>query len=151
MPRLPTSNPRPDRPRPWLRAVSAAAEAPPADLLAAVAEELVALWSDLASAIHRAPGGCWSVECDALVVRIVMLSRLAGPTSWEWIPGELLTTGIYQGVLDAAGLAAGDRLAGPAEPPGQPARLRRDELNDAVRCGDYERAAAIATAAPRDW
>jgi hypothetical protein len=101
-----TSPEHSDRPQPWLRAVSAADEAPPADLLAAVAEELVALWSDLASEIRQARGGCWSVECDALVVRIVMLSRLAGATSWEWIPAELLTSGVYQGVLDAAGLAA---------------------------------------------
>jgi len=103
--RLSPSAERTDRPQPWLRAVSAADEAPPADVLAAATEELVALWSDLASAIRRAPGGYWSIECDALVVRIVMLSRLAGPTSWEWIPSELLTTGVYQGVLDAAGLA----------------------------------------------
>ena len=30
-------------------------------------------------------------------------------------------------------------------------RRNRDELNDAVRCGDYQRAAAIAECAPRDW
>ena len=112
-PSLPTSTERTDRPRPWLRAVSAADEAPPADLLAAVTEELVALWSDLASEICRAGGGCWSVQCDALVVRIVMLSRLAGPTSWEWIPWELLTTGVYQDVLDAAALAPGRSAAAP--------------------------------------
>jgi len=110
---LSTSTERTDRPQPWLRAVGAADEAPPADLLAAVAEELVALWSDLASEICRAGSGCWSVQCDALVVRIVMLSRLAGPTSWEWIPGELLTTGVYQDVLDAAALTADRSAAAP--------------------------------------
>lgn len=102
--------------RQWLWAVSAASEVPPADLLAAVAEELVALWSDLASAMRRARPGCWSLESDALVVRIVMLSRLAGPTSWEWIPQELLTNGVYHGVADAADLAQGDQLAGQHEP-----------------------------------
>ncbi|HTZ91768.1 MAG TPA: hypothetical protein VMB74_05185 [Streptosporangiaceae bacterium] len=101
------------RPGAWLRAVSAADEAPPADLSAAVAEELVALWSDLASAVRRAPCGRWSAECDALVVRIVILSRLTGPTSWHWIPGELLSNGVYQGVLDAAGLSTSYRPAGP--------------------------------------
>ena len=105
-----------DRPQQWLRAVSAAGEVPPADLLAAAAEELVALWSDLASAIRRARPACWSLECDALVVRIVMLSRLAGPTSWEWIPQELLTNGVYHGVADAADLVAGDQLAGRGQP-----------------------------------
>ncbi|HUB42893.1 MAG TPA: hypothetical protein VMA72_28900 [Streptosporangiaceae bacterium] len=109
-----TSPDRVDDPQPWLRAVRGADEAPPADLLAAVAEELVALWSDLASAICRAGRGGWSVECHAVVVRIVMLSRLAGPTSWEWIPEELLANGVYQGVVDAAGLAASDRRAPPA-------------------------------------
>lgn len=93
-------------PLPWLRAVTETDESPPADLSAAVAEELVALWSDLASAARRAPRERWSVECDALVVRIVMLSRFAGPTSWHWIPADLLSGGIYQGVLDAAGLTA---------------------------------------------
>ena len=100
-------------PLPWLRAVAETDEAPPADLPAAVAEELVALWSDLASAIRRAPRRHWSVECDGLVVRIIMLSRFTGPTSGLWVPVELLSSGVYQGVLDAAGLTVSDC---PAEP-----------------------------------
>ncbi len=40
---------------PWAAAVAAAGEAPPADLPAAVAEELIALWSDLCEA-QRAGG-----------------------------------------------------------------------------------------------
>ena len=60
----------------WAAAVAAAGEQPPADLPAAAAEELIALWSDLGEAIRRAVGRSWSVECDGLVVRIVTLSRL---------------------------------------------------------------------------
>jgi hypothetical protein len=85
----------------WAAAVAAAAEDPPADLSVAVAEELVALWSDLGEALRRA-GRSWSIECDGLVVRIVMLSRLSGATSWEWIPESLLATGVYQGILESA-------------------------------------------------
>ena len=59
----------------WAAAVAAAGEQPPADLPAAAAEELIALWSDLGEAIRRAAGRSWSVECDGLVVRIVTLSR----------------------------------------------------------------------------
>jgi hypothetical protein len=86
----------------WAAAVAVAAENPPADLRAAVAEELVALWSDLGQALRQA-GRSWSVECDGLVVRIVMLSRLGGgATSWEWIPESLLASGIYHGILRSA-------------------------------------------------
>lgn len=38
----------------WAAAVAVAAEDPPADLRVAVAEELVALWSDLGEALRRA-------------------------------------------------------------------------------------------------
>lgn len=95
----------------WAAAVAIAAEHPPADLRAAVAEELVALWSDLGEARRRA-GRSWSIECDGLVVRIVMLSRLSGATSWEWIPVPLLASGIYQGILRSA-----DITFTPPEPP----------------------------------
>jgi hypothetical protein len=73
-------------------------------LHAAVAEELVALWSDLAEALRRAGSRSWPVECDGLVVRIVMLSRLTTATPWQWIPASLLADGIYQGVLESAGI-----------------------------------------------
>jgi hypothetical protein len=85
----------------WAAAVAVAAENPPPDLRAAVAEELVALWSDLGEALRRT-GWSWSIECDGLVVRIVMLSRLSGTTSREWIPEPLLASGIYQGILRSA-------------------------------------------------
>jgi hypothetical protein len=86
----------------WDAAIVAAAEEPPADLSAAVAEELIALWSDLGEAMQRADSRSWSVECDGLVVRIVMLSRLTAATSWQWIPISLLVSGVYQGILQSA-------------------------------------------------
>ena len=88
----------------WDAAVTAAGEEPPTHLLAAVAEELIALWSDLGEAVRRAAGRSWSVECDGLVVRIVMLSRLAGATPWPHVPASLLADGIYQGILRSAGV-----------------------------------------------
>jgi hypothetical protein len=74
-------------------------------LAAAVAEEFIALWSDLGEAMRRAGSRSWSVECDGLVVRIVMLSRLTAATSWRWIPAPLLADGVYQGILQLAGIA----------------------------------------------
>ena len=88
----------------WDTAIAAAGELPPTDLSEAVAEELIALWSDLGEAMRRAGGRSWSVECDGLVVRIVMLSRLTSATPWEWIPASLLTRGAYQGILQSAGI-----------------------------------------------
>jgi hypothetical protein len=89
----------------WDTAVAVAAQEPPADLRAAVEEELIALWNDLGEALQRAAGRYWSAECDELVVRIVMLSRLTTATSWPWIPAPLLASGIYQGILRTAGIA----------------------------------------------
>jgi hypothetical protein len=89
----------------WAVAVAAAGEAPPADLSAAAAEELIALWSDLCEALRRAGGRSWPAECDGLVVRIVMLSRLTTATPWQWIPMPLLTSGVYQGILRSADVA----------------------------------------------
>jgi hypothetical protein len=63
------------------------------------------LWSDLDQAVRRAADRAWSVECDGLVVRIVILSRLTGATPWPWIPATLLDSGVYQGVLESAGIA----------------------------------------------
>lgn len=88
----------------WDEAVAVAGEEPPADLCAAVAEELIALWGDLAEALRRAAGRGWSVECDGLVVRIVMLTRLAGVTPWPHVPASLLADGTYQGILRSAGV-----------------------------------------------
>jgi hypothetical protein len=115
----------------WDAAIAAAGEQPPADLSAAVAEELIALWSDLGEAMRRAGARSWSVECDGLVVRIVMLSRLTAATSWQWIPAPLLASGVYQGILQSAGHRV-DRAVPGRDPRREPgprcgiAGLRRD-------------------------
>jgi hypothetical protein len=89
----------------WDAAVAVAGDGPPADLPAAVAEELIALWSDLSQALRRTARQRWSVECDGLVVRIVMLSRLTTATPWQQVPAALLANGVYQGILRSAGVA----------------------------------------------
>jgi hypothetical protein len=43
-------------------------------------------------------------QSGVLVVRIVMLSRLTAATSWQWIPVPLLASGVYQGILQSAGI-----------------------------------------------
>jgi hypothetical protein len=107
----------------WDAAVAVAGEEPPADLSAAVAEELIALWSDLSQALGRAGGRRWSVECDGLVVRIVMLSRLTNATPWQHVPASLLAEGIYQRILRSAGVTfapPGTAGTGRARRPAQP-------------------------------
>jgi len=116
----------------WDAAVAVAGDGPPVDLPAAVAEELIALWSDLGLALRRAPRQLWPVECDGLVVRIVMLTRLTKATPWQQVPASLLADGIYQGILRAAGVAfappvtAGTGRVSPARP------VMIPELPDAV-------------------
>jgi hypothetical protein len=118
----------------WNAAVAIAGEEPPADLLAAVAEELVALWSDLGEALRRAAGRRWSVECDGLVVRIVMLSRLAGATPWPHVPTSLLADGIYQGILRSAGIMfAPPGTAGEGGGPSRPARPQPRQMRTPLR------------------
>ena len=116
----------------WDAAVAVAGDGPPVDLPAAVAEELIALWSDLGLALRCAPRQLWPVECDGLVVRIVMLTRLTKATPWQQVPASLLADGIYQGILRAAGVAfappvtAGTGRVSPARP------VMIPELPDAV-------------------
>ncbi|HXW86937.1 MAG TPA: hypothetical protein VEJ42_01635 [Streptosporangiaceae bacterium] len=95
----------------WAQAVALAGQDPPTDLAAAVAEELIALWSDLAQAVLRG-GDAGRTECQGLVVRIVMLSRLTAATPPAWVPDLLIRSGIYAGVITCAGLT----LASSAQP-----------------------------------
>ncbi|HXZ64928.1 MAG TPA: hypothetical protein VEH05_09345 [Streptosporangiaceae bacterium] len=95
----------------WAQAVALAGQDPPGDLATAVAEELIALWSDLAQAVLRA-GEAGLTECQGLVVRIVMLSRLTAATPPAWVPDLLVRSGIYAGVVTCAGLT----LAPSAQP-----------------------------------
>ena len=124
----------------WDAAVAVAGDGPPADLPAAVAEELIALWSDLSQALRREAGQRRSMECDGLVVRIVLLTRLTTATPWQQVPASLLADGIYQGILRSAGVAfappvtAGTDQASPVPPAGMTELITSgcDERVDAV-------------------
>ncbi|HEY1668532.1 MAG TPA: hypothetical protein VGG54_22805 [Trebonia sp.] len=93
---------------PWQRAVAEAAEEPaPASLAEAIEGELVILWCDLDHAMRNAYRGGWSIACDNIAGRIIMLSRLVGATPWENISIPLLLDGVYQGLLTDAGIEHG--------------------------------------------
>ncbi len=98
---------------PWAYAVAEAGEPwlpESPDMLiqavAALAEEQENLWSDLADQRRNAIRGGWSMGCDWVTTRIVRLALLTGQaTPWEQIPVDLLTSGVYQGILRAAGIS----------------------------------------------
>jgi hypothetical protein len=90
--------------KPWETTVRANMEAPALDPMAAIQEELAALWCDLSTARNRAHHNRWSVECDWLAGRIVTLTRIAGATPWGDIQVDLLLDGTYTGILAAAGI-----------------------------------------------
>lgn len=83
----------------------------PGDLWEACVDETGNLWSDLSTARRDAydQTGRWSLHCDWLVSRIVILSRLAGVTDWDHVPTDLVLDGTYEGILKAAGLPYGPR------------------------------------------
>lgn len=65
-------------------------------LLAAMRDELDALWYDLHQAQRDAMNGQWSINCDGLAERIRIFTALVGPTPWEQIQLPLLENGVYQ-------------------------------------------------------
>jgi hypothetical protein len=110
----------------WHRAVAdAAQEHDPASFEEAVRDELVRLWSDLGTEVRMAYRGCWSVGCDNTAVRIIVLSRLAGATSWRSISFPLLLDGTYQGLMTDAGI--------PHDDPGEDDLRKMQELTDSWR------------------
>lgn len=70
-------------------------------------------WSDLEQARHYALNGRWSMACDGHVTRIIGLTRLVGPLSWEHVSVDLILDGIYERIHEAIGaptpLSAEDR------------------------------------------
>ncbi len=76
----------------------------PGDLAEAAQIELVNLWSDLAHARQFAANGVWSMQCDNLAYRIVMLSRVVGACPWGEIDVDVLLDGLYVRIHDEAGL-----------------------------------------------
>lgn len=110
---------------PWATAVTEAAQGAPLDLDAAAAWELPQLWHDLADARGQVPPGSWSIRCDDLTMRIVVLSRLAGPTASDEVPLNLVLDGTYQGILTAATVSH--------DPPDMD-RIREIETRGSPRC-----------------
>jgi hypothetical protein len=64
---------------------------------------LVLAWGDLGKACGRALNGKWSIECDGQVSRIVGLTRLVGPLSWEHVNVDLILNGVYERIHERAG------------------------------------------------
>jgi hypothetical protein len=60
-------------------------------------------WDDLQKARRAALNGRWSMDCDAQVSRIVGLTRLVGPLSWESVQVDLILDGTYERIHDAIG------------------------------------------------
>jgi hypothetical protein len=60
-------------------------------------------WSDLQKARGQALDGRWSMECDSQVSRIVGLTKLVGPLSWENVSVDLILDGVYERIHAAIG------------------------------------------------
>lgn len=76
----------------------------PDDLAGAVRSELEHLWHDLYLARRHAHNTAWSMGCGNAAYRIVMLSRLVGPTPWGDVQVDLLLDGVYERVYQDAGI-----------------------------------------------
>ncbi len=68
----------------------------PHDLTAAAQVELEHLWHDLHNARQVAVNGVWSIQCENLAYRIVMLSRLAGALSADHVQVDVVLDGLYE-------------------------------------------------------
>lgn len=64
---------------------------------------LESAWCDLHTARRYAINGTWSIECDNQVHRIVGLTKLVGPLSWQRVPVRLILDGIYERIHEAIG------------------------------------------------
>lgn len=97
--------------QPWAEAAAVGPGDMPGDLWEACVDETENLWSDLSTARRDACNQTarWSLHCDWLVTRIVILSRMAGVTDWDHVPTDLVLDGTYEGVLKSAGLPHGPR------------------------------------------
>lgn len=60
-------------------------------------------WCDLQAARRVAANGTWSMACDHQVCRIIGLTKLVGPLTWEKIQIGLIIDGIYERIHAAAG------------------------------------------------
>jgi hypothetical protein len=64
---------------------------------------LQSAWYDLQQARESAINGKWSIACDGQVSRIVGLTQLVGPQSWEPVPVDLILDGVYERIHEAMG------------------------------------------------
>lgn len=53
-------------------------------------QEQIALWTDLPEAVRRALNGHWSMECDWIVERIILIARLVGISAADDLPERML-------------------------------------------------------------
>lgn len=61
-------------------------------------------WDDLAEARRHAIDGSWSIRCDSMVDRIIGITRLVGPLSWEHVSVDLILDGVYERIHEAIGM-----------------------------------------------
>jgi hypothetical protein len=61
-------------------------------------------WTDLAEARRHSADGTWSIQCDGIVGRIIGLTRLIGPLSWEHVSVDLTLDGVYERIHEAIGM-----------------------------------------------
>lgn len=95
---------------PWALAIADVARDRPLNIIAACAEEVMVLWTDLDDAIRntirtcRSDENAWSVGALGIAVRIVHLSRFTGATPWTQVPMNRVLDGTWHGLLAAAGI-----------------------------------------------
>jgi hypothetical protein len=92
-------------PHPWDRAVADADADAGTTLEQVCRDELINLWSDLASARSHAINGVWSMQCNWITERIIVLTRHVGLTPKDQVPTTLSADGTYDGIVQAAKLA----------------------------------------------
>lgn len=62
-------------------------------------------WHALKDAQRTALNGSWSIQCESEVRKIVNLTRLVGPISWDRVPCEFVVNGIYERIHTAMGVS----------------------------------------------
>ncbi len=80
------------------------AEDYPNDLTDAAQAELEHLWRDLHHARQFFGNGVWSMQCDNLAYRIVMLSRPVGALHSDKVQVDLVLDGLYERLHREAGI-----------------------------------------------
>lgn len=69
-----------------------------------IKDEQAMLWYDLSEAIDSALNGAWSMRASNIALRIVQAARLVGPTHPYQVQWPLVQGGVYQSILEIAGL-----------------------------------------------